>query len=319
MPSIENVVDFLKTNSALKEQYESPWPVWRNEEHSKEKRYHIAWHRLFPQNRRRHQAEGDFSDEDEIPFDSEVFEDLIISVNQERKKGIPEEGELQNIAKERGWDVCSWYQPIHFFASQWGIFIKEDCIISQAKQIGRFLHFSVPTTPSIVWRLVRASTFAYFLHEQYHHKAECLGLRLHVIDRKSCYLPYFTMVYEKTKGTDDQLEEALANADSYRRLRTEPYKSWISDPVLQATESYLIETFPHDPPGYRMAGNYLSVDQFVNGENKLHCQMHEATLTPSQPVGDWEIATRLMQSMFKVTDNIWAIVPSGRMSLLPII
>ena len=115
------------------------------------------------------------------------------------------------------------------------------------------------------------------------------------------------------------LEEALANADAYQRIWNEPYCHWIGNSVLKATKEYLRITFPHNPPGYRMATNYLNTYRFNKGEDLLHGQIHEASLTPSQPINEWEIATRLMQSMFKVTDNIWSIVPAGRKSILPVI
>ncbi|MBI4332977.1 MAG: hypothetical protein HY673_17050 [Chloroflexi bacterium] len=148
---------------------------------------------------------------------------------------------------------------------------------------------------------------------------ECLGLRLHVVDRKSCYLPYDGMVYTPNIGKDTLLEEALANADAYYRLFTNPYLHWIGDPVMEATEDYLKATFPYCPAGYRRAVDYLDRDDFEDGENLLHAQVHECTLTPSQPHDEWEIATRMMQSMFKVTDNIYTIVPRGRKSILPVI
>ena len=33
------------------------------------------------------------------------------------------------------WDVCAWYQPIHFHAYNWGIFIKEECLKRLASKI----------------------------------------------------------------------------------------------------------------------------------------------------------------------------------------
>ncbi len=89
-------------------------------------------------------------------------------------------------------------------------------------------------------------------------------------------------------------------------------------PVLEATEAYVKETLPYNPPGYRLATNYLDPERFEAGENLLHGQVHEATLTSSQPENEWEIATRLMQSMFRVTDNIWTIVLAGQPSILPV-
>ena len=40
----------------------------------------------------------------------------------------------------------------------------------------------------------------------------------------------------------------------------------------------------------------------------LQAQIHEATLNPSQTVSEWDIASRMLQSTFKVTDYLWCIV-----------
>jgi hypothetical protein len=125
-------------------------------------------------------------------------------------------------------------------------------------------------------------------------------------------------VYLPSRGTDDLLEEALANADVFRRLGDEPYRSWIGKIVVDAAREYLRATLPYDPPGYRRAVDYLREGAFEAGEDLLQGQVHEGTLAPLQPPSEWAIATRMMQSMFRVTDNIYTIVPSGTCSILPV-
>jgi hypothetical protein len=312
MPAIEKVVKFLNDNKALKKGV-SPWPAYVDSD--AQQRYRINWNTLFPQHRNR----DDVNDLERWPGDDRGIGRLSSDIEGNRGSNNMTEQDLQAMALSQSWDACAWYQPIHYFGYDWGIFIREDCVINQIFNIARFLPLTAAPASSLVPSLIRASVYTYFLHEQYHHKVECLGLRLHVVDRKSCYLPYDVMVYGPSKGNDQLLEEALANADAYQRIWNEPYRYWIGDQVLSATQAYLKATFPHNPPGYRLATNYLDPHHFEIGENLLHGQMHEATLTPSQPTNEWEIATRLMQSMFRVTDNIWTIVPSGRRSILPII
>src|SRR5262249_22577883 len=157
-------------------------------------------------------------------------------------------------APQLEWDICGWYQPIHFFGYDWGIFIKEECVKRAALMIARFVSRAViHSAPPLAWfkALYRAAVYVYYLHEQYHHKIECLGFRLHVVQQRSAFLPYYRHVYAATKGTDDHLEEALANADCYLRLSTDPYAFWITPHVVRATKAYLEWQFPQDPPGYR--------------------------------------------------------------------
>lgn len=312
MPAIEKVIKFLEDNKALKKGG-SPWPIY-NDSDVQQRRYRIDWSTLFP--RRGDRVNRNY--QEPWPKDDDDLRRLARDIDGTMRTENPSQGELQKMASSQSWDVCAWYQPIHYTALDWGIFIREDCVINQMSHIARFLPPTSPPPGSLASSLIRASVYVYFLHEQYHHKVECLGLRLHVVDRKSCYLPYDAMVYSPNKGTDQLLEEALANADVYQRIGNEPYRYWIGGPVLEATQAYLLATFPHSPPGYRKAVDYLDPDRFETGENLLHGQIHEATLTPSQPTDEWEVATRLMQSMFRVTDNIWTIVPAGRRSILPV-
>ena len=317
MPSAREIINLLRKYDALR-LGQSPWPTYNPNEGEL---YRVDWDGLFPRRRARHQVEEElrWGIQDDR-WDPEWDRDFLgaLEVNLDREE--PTDDELEGIGKNLLWDVCAWYQPIHFFGEHWGIYIREDCVLQQATIISRFIpkrvRLSGPFT-RLAKCLVRASVYAFFLHEHYHHKIESLGLRLHVVDRKSCYLPYQAKVYNATKGKDAQLEEALANADTYYRLDTEPYKSWITDDVVAATWQYLKKRFPHDPPGYRMATHYLSRSDFDAGENLLHGQVHEATVTPMQHPNEWNVATRLTQSLFKVTDNIWVIVgPRGR-SVLP--
>ena len=41
--------------------------------------------------------------------------------------GIPPR--IRSAVQNSGlFDFCAWYQPIHFFGYDWGIFVREDCI-----------------------------------------------------------------------------------------------------------------------------------------------------------------------------------------------
>jgi len=314
---IDKVVDFLIKENALRVGA-SPWPTYGESDQS----INVDWERLFP----RTKSERDGNDWDlygdgwSPEFGREFLDDIEEALGQgppERARTADERAE----GRSARWDVCAWYQPIHYFGYNWGIFIREDCARSLAVGIARFMprgtQGKTGRRTTLAKALVRAAVYAYFLHEQYHHKLECLGLRLHVVERSSRYLPYHTMVYQATKGTDEQLEEGLANANMYARLGEEPYRQWMSFPVLEALRAYLRWSFPMDPPGYRKAVDYLRKPDFDAGENLLHGQVKEASLRPAQPTGDWDIAPRLMQSFFTVTSDIWTVIPLGSKPVLP--
>jgi hypothetical protein len=308
----DKIVDFLIKENSLR-LGGSPWPsLGLNDDSGR-----IDWKALFPRSRPgRDGNEWDLYGDDS-EWNPEFSEEWLQQIDDAFGKGPPESREGWS-----NWDVCAWYQPVHFFGHDWGIFIREDCARRLAVWIARFMKGTPAQTGHsrnlLAKALLRAAIYAYFLHEHYHHKVECLGLRLHVVDRTSRYLPYHAKVYRQTANTDDQLEESLANADMFNRLSDPPYRHWLSDPVLTALRAYLGWSFPHDPPGYRQAPDFLHPYDFDAGENLLQGQVKEADLTPVQPASDWDIAQRLLQSIFPVKSDIWTVLPPGSKSILPL-
>lgn len=313
MPTEVEIVSFFEKYGLLKSG-QSPWPSFNPKGLE---RYRVDWNTLFPRRQRmtkNGEYEWDIYGDDWIPELGEEFQqDLEEAVSAHP----PTKEEITEMAESNKWDTCAWYQPIHYFGYDWGIYVQQDCLLSQALRIARFLPKHVRPSRGLTHALIRASAYAYFLHEQYHHKVESLAIRLEVVKQATVYLSYHKKVYSPTMGSDRQLEEALANANSYHRLRTDPYERWISPPMVDVTRSYLRATFRYEPPGYRMAIRYLGITAFGKGENLLHARVHEASLQPKQPSSDWAIATRLIQSLFKVTDNIWMVITPGGRRIMP--
>lgn len=216
-------------------------------------------------------------------------------------------------------DACAWYRPLHYHGLGWGIFVREDCLLRIALEIAPYCprpHSSWQTY-QLAKALIRAAFSALFLHEQYHHKTESFALRLHVVERTGRYVPYHQGVYLPSRGTDDLLEEALANADSYHRLRTDPYRRMIGETVLAATTRYLEDEFPRQSPGYRKAVDLLDPVDFGRRENLLKSQVQEAAMVPFRPASDWDVAPRINQSYFSCRSDIWTVVRPGAARVLP--
>ena len=224
------------------------------------------------------------------------------------------------------WDTCAWYQPLHFFGSDWGIFMREECLLKIAVSIA--LHtdadtFRIETANATANRyrdaeiFLRAAIVCLYLHEHYHHRVECLGIRLQVVTQKPIYGPYSKGVYQISMGTDNLLEEALANACMYLRLSEQTYRKMLLNSVSEGLKRKLKASFPNDLPGYRMAEYYLDQSKFNAGENLLQGFVRETSLKPVQPKWHWENAPRLTQSFLNIKSNIYTVVPVGTRPILP--
>ena len=305
MPTLAQILGFLEREEAL-EVGEAPdvWPTLGPDEPV----YEVDWSRLFPGRiRDRGLADWDLYDNDTWTLPPEVTDRLASdeAIGTSLDRNPP------------GWDRCAWYQPIHFHGPAWGIFLYDECIID----VARFLYLALgrpPITTSLIKTLVRAGFATLFLHEQYHHKTESLGLRLHVVEQSPRYVPYFRDVYVPARGSDDQIEEALANADSFHRLDTPPYRDWLRGSVKDLTKEYLTASFGSSPPGYRLATRLLNRNDFDAMENVLEAQVQEARLTPQRAQSqDFGLATHLNQSVFSIRQNTWSIAAKGAVGLLP--
>jgi predicted RNA binding protein YcfA (HicA-like mRNA interferase family) len=317
MPDLAQILELLDRDGALDlgesndTQLPRDWPrVTRNEEVQE-----VDYGRLFP--RRRGVRDGEdyeiYGDEWEPPADDlrRIFE----------RESESEDDNGKPIVGPPLWDVWAWYQPIHFFGPDFGIFIREEALYECARRIRRHLPgvqagwFS----PMLGKALLRASFATLYLHEQYHHKTESFALRLHVVQQKSVFPAYWWGVYKPAGGSDDQIEEGLANADSRDRLRESLYRSWTGRSVLEAMLSYLDASFAAAPPGYRNAVRLRSDVAFHNEQNLLFAQAQEGRLKPRRRIlGDFGTATHMNRGLFPITSRIYTVVRRGTMSALPI-
>lgn len=311
MASISEILEFLDREGALSlGDVPDVWPTLGEGEEV----YEVDWSRLFPR-RPLDQGPNDWD-----LYGSQEWEldgDDLVRIFGAGRSDEPHESN-DSPESTPGWDRCAWYQPIHFHGPAWGIYLYDECLVTVARGVYALLG-APPMTIQLAQALLRAAFASLFLHEQYHHKIESLGLRLHVVQQRSLYPGYFKNVYMNALGTDDLIEEGLANADSFRRLDTDPYRTWLPGRVGAALRDYLRAAFQVAPPGYRLATNLLDDVSFGATESLLSSQLQEGTVTPARPTTpDWLLATHLTQSMFSVRQNIWTIVAKGSKPLLPV-
>jgi hypothetical protein len=211
---------------------------------------------------------------------------------------------------------CAWYCPIHFCGRKWGIYIRERCVLSYAREIFRFADRGALSRSGVdQWQIrrecQRAAFYALYLHEQFHHKVESLGFRLLVTTGSDRYRPYKQNVYRSTYLTADCLEETLANAESYRRLNEDRYTKRLSKPVREALRRFLNASFRRQPPGYREGEFFVAENRYRNGLSELQSQVLDGRIPPRTPTRNWLIAPKVITSLMDISDKIYIILPVG--------
>lgn len=216
-------------------------------------------------------------------------------------------------------DVLAWYQPMHFFANNWGIFIRESALVDLARDLApRFQPFLDRRPVDEHVAVILRAAFAFlFLHEQYHHEIESVAIRLHIIEQRPVYPDFVRIVTSAVRDTDDDLQEALANADAWTRLGQAPYSAWFRADERRVIRDWMEDIFAMSPPGYNRAGDYLQEQRFLIGESVLLAQVQEAKLMPSRPfAADFGTATHLTRALFNLRQHVWTLVPTGQQPIL---
>jgi hypothetical protein len=307
-----DIVTMLDRDDALAPADESPWPTHEGDVRP------VDWSGLFPE---RGRGGLEAIDADEVdPFEPDLDEEFLGELAERAGTGQSSNPSREGFTTQP--DVCAWYQPLHFHGLDWGIFVKEDCMLRLALEIAAFVPHR-PRSQRELYILAKAtirSAFAsLFLHEHYHHKTESFGLRVHVVEQVPRYTHYFRAIYKPllAAGSDDLHEEGLANADSFRRLPTQPYLGWLGRMIVDATQTYLRFRFPYDPPGYRRAADLIWDPDFIYYQDLLMSQMGEGVQVPVRDTADWLIAPRINQSFFSCRSDVWTIVQPGGRRVLP--
>jgi predicted RNA binding protein YcfA (HicA-like mRNA interferase family) len=300
VPNLDAVVDYLNDQGTLQlDPRRSPWPTYAEDEDV----FLVDWDQLFPN--------LDQRDELDDADGRDVTDGIERAIARETEPAV---------GPGDGWDICGWYQPVHFFGYDCGIFLRQQCLRRITVQLAHFLPRTTTVTPPLKRALRLAATYSVFLHEHFHHKVESAAIRMQVIDpRGSFYLPYSTNVYQPALDTDDLLEEALANADAYGRIAKDRYRRAIGATVAEAVRQYLKWRYTNeDPPGYRRGADFLTPSTFAHGLGDLLSRVHEGVPSPVRPSDDWQLAPGLSRSLWPVTSDLWVVVPVGSHPVLPV-
>lgn len=210
-----------------------------------------------------------------------------------------------------GEDALPMYLPYHFCGPDWGIYIREIDILHRAQAIKGYLEFFREYGEE--WaQLCRAALATLYLVAAFRHKVESFATRLEIARKAVVYGPYWEAVYKLSDGTDDNLENALAVADMVSRIR-DGFLKTLPARVRGATLAYLQEAIPGFPPGYRRG---LEFGRRPRTE-ELAAQVSEATSKPSQPAGDWTVATQMFRGLFNRDRVAHVLIPKGELPVIP--
>lgn len=229
-------------------------------------------------------------------------------------------GGAEPAASNPAWDHDAWYRPVHTHAYASGIHVRERAVTALALDLAATSATSAaPLAPTRenARHLVRSAFLVLFLHQLFHHRVETLGLRLEVVHQRPRYLPYYRDAYARSAGTDDQLEEALANAFVHRSLSQRAYCADVPVEVRRLAASHLRERWAVDEHGYGEAASYLTPTGWPRGLGELHARVDEGTASPSRRATWRHLGPDLTGVFLEPALDVVAVAAAGEPAVLP--
>jgi len=207
-------------------------------------------------------------------------------------------------------DCLAFYLPIHFYyPNYWGVYLLAEGVVWLASHLMRATAGAIPPLEAVAV----ARRFLYY-HEAFHHKTECLSIRMEITHRVPVYKTAFIHHYQATAGTDDCLEEALANAEALAKVTGVP----------RVVSDVLKEMVLASPPGYRR-GVEVGRD-FADFRNQFAETNQRVSFPQLPPKGHtaWGAATHMFDGINNVKGRVNYLIPKnspllGRLHLRPMV
>ena len=245
-----------------------------------------------------------------------VGENLGIELNENQRQEIESNiGGSKKTNNSSNQHILAWYQPIHYFGSDWGIFLTSQGLIDVATGIAPYLR---KKEPLVAEKLVYAAFLLLYAHEKFHHRMESFAIRLHVIEDKACYRNYSKKVYRVAVNTNSSSrEEKLAMANMLIDLDSPSIRRTLGKEILQAACDYMKDLFVGANTTYSGAEFVAKKKQFENELWLLQSEIQEFTTLPTRVVDEWKHASQVSRPLFSISQNIWEITQPNQSSVLP--
>ncbi len=204
-------------------------------------------------------------------------------------------------------DAMAFYLPFHFFHPRWwGIYLLAEAI----EEFGDWISRRSSGQLSRAEGFVVARLFAYG-HEAFHHGVEVFATRLELAHREPLYRTGFTRFFTRVIGSDECVEEALANAAALQKIGERAFKK-PNDPAKRRVALRILHEYVRScPPGYRLGSKLAGDKSFVRARNGFAEQnLREAVPTvPGRSAGIWSAFPHAFGGISRVTSRVNYLVP----------
>ena len=172
-------------------------------------------------------------------------------------------------------DALAFYLPFHYYLPVWGIYLT----VEGVRDLATFIHGCAGGALTATEAVLASRVFLYG-HEAYHHLVESFATRLETSHRVPLYKKGFEDIYRRHLGTDESIEEALANRHGYVKALSAFAKDKPKKLALAEALAIYIEGCP---PGYRRALEFETQSAFKTEQCEFAEDQHHESLRTRSP------------------------------------
>jgi hypothetical protein len=205
--------------------------------------------------------------------------------------------------------ILAWYQPIHFYQENWGVYILASGLEAVMKSLKSYcFRFEVQSNPRFMSEIKYAAWQILFLHEEFHHKVEMLSVRLAASSGSHKYRNYSHNVYSATKSSAPLScrEEAICDAYVYRNLRSKLQKK-VCVEIVRASQFAMNDYMTSATGQYAGSLNLISDRSFGSTVNVLIDQINSGTISPSSGKFEWGLFPEFFNSLNNLKANTFLV------------
>jgi predicted RNA binding protein YcfA (HicA-like mRNA interferase family) len=207
-------------------------------------------------------------------------------------------------------DCFGMYLPFHYYTrNRWGIYLFPHLIEGYSYKMMEETGLSKEEAQSVIEKYV-----AY--HEMYHHKVESLSARWEILFQNKMYIEGFSKLYSKTVNTKNCLEEALAEAYAYEKV-----KQILQNPrtpsSIKSKKKEILKYFrnwiENSPTGYCEGINYLNKKENEQATYRFLEELYDSSIGKSHPSTDlWELYPKGLDGLSSIKNIIAYLWPKGK-------
>ncbi len=206
-------------------------------------------------------------------------------------------------------DALAFYLPFHYFhPTWWGIYL----VLERVHWLAHWLDVLSDGAVAGLDAVCVARLFLYG-HEAFHHSVEAFATRLEITHRTPLYREAFERYFRKSFGTDDSMEEALATAYGYRKVKERAFKRPNDPPKRDAALKALQEYIKACPPGYNQALRFVKEGPFAYHRALFAEENHHFALPgirECQPT-IWKSSPQAFTGISRITSRVNYLVRRG--------